>query len=257
MLDAVPDSLDLRCRAARLLLPRSAVFCGLTAARLYGVPVPEHDTLHVALAPVLGTRPRIRGVQPHAHAHWRPAELRFLNGLLVPRPEPLFAELAGLLSRIELIIAGDHLTRSWTTPVAIGAWLAAARGCKGLPAARAALPHLEPETYSPMETRLRMLLVDGGLPRPLANAHVLDETGQRIAQPDLYYPQARLTIDYDGAHHDRDPRQVRQDRDTMRLLALNGYLALRYDARMVLGFPREIVAEVRNALAERSREGCR
>ncbi|MBB5965359.1 hypothetical protein [Planomonospora venezuelensis] len=249
----LPDSIPLRCRAAKLLLPRSAVFCGPTAAALYGVPLPEHDTLHVALPSAIGEHPRIRGVRLHRYGHWRPADLRQVKGLRVPRPEPLFAELAGLLSRIELIIAGDHLTRSWTTPDKIGTHLAEACGHRGLPAARAALPHLEPETYSPMETRLRMLLVDGGLPRPLANTHVLDETGQRIAQPDLYYPQARLTIDYDGAHHDRDPRQVRQDRDTMRLLALGGYLALRYDAPTVFGFPREIVAEVRNILAERWR----
>lgn len=38
----------------------------------------------------------------------------------------------------------------------------------------------------------------------------------------------------------------------MRLLALNGCLALRYDARMVLGFPREVFAEIRNAFIARA-----
>ncbi|MFC6578622.1 hypothetical protein [Planomonospora parontospora] len=234
-----------------LLLPPSSVFCGLTAARLYGLPVPESGDLDVALPPALGKHPEILGIRVHRYTHWGRDDLRRLDGLLVPRPESLFLELAIRLSRIELIMAGDQLVRSWTSVAAIGDRLSQVRRRRGLPAALAALPQLEPETYSPMETRLRMLLVDGGLPRPVANPHVFDDTGQRIAQPDLYYPQALLTIDYDGSHHDRDPRQIRQDRETMRLLALNGYLSLRYDARMILGFPREIVSEVRNLLTER------
>lgn len=45
----VPDSVELRCRAAALVLPAHMVFCGFTAALLYRIPVPPDGRTHVAL----------------------------------------------------------------------------------------------------------------------------------------------------------------------------------------------------------------
>src|SRR5438067_13649072 len=52
-----------------------------------------------------------------------------------------------------------------------------------------------------METRLRMLLVLAGLPRPAAQVSLQDARGRFLGRPDLYCPGARLGIEYDGATH--------------------------------------------------------
>jgi hypothetical protein len=58
-----------------------------------------------------------------------------------------------------------------------------------------------------METRLRLLFVDGGLPEPEVNQWVRDEDGVPLHRPDLSWPLWHVAADYDGRHHaerDRD-----------------------------------------------------
>jgi hypothetical protein len=56
-----------------------------------------------------------------------------------------------------------------------------------------------------METRLRLLFVEGGLPEPEVNQWVRLEDGTPVHQPDLSWPQWKVAADYDGVHHaDRD-----------------------------------------------------
>lgn len=56
-----------------------------------------------------------------------------------------------------------------------------------------------------METRLRLLLVQAGLPDPAVNDWVRLDDGTPIHRPDLSWPQWRVAVDYDGRHHaDRD-----------------------------------------------------
>jgi hypothetical protein len=93
------------------------------------------------------------------------------------------------------------------------------------------LPRRGRTTASDLAARL-----DAGLPRPVANPIVLDANGHRLAQPDLLYPRERVAIDDDGSHHG-EAREFGQDRETIRLLGLAGYLPLRYDASHSPGTP--------------------
>ena len=52
-----------------------------------------------------------------------------------------------------------------------------------------------------METRLRWLFIDAGLPRPRAQVDLYDADGDLIARADLYYPAARLVNEFDGGNH--------------------------------------------------------
>jgi hypothetical protein len=52
-----------------------------------------------------------------------------------------------------------------------------------------------------MESRLRLILVFGGLPRPVSQFVVRDRTGMFVARVDLVYPEQRLAIEYEGDHH--------------------------------------------------------
>ncbi|HEX2645929.1 MAG TPA: DUF559 domain-containing protein [Candidatus Dormibacteraeota bacterium] len=96
-----------------------------------------------------------------------------------------------------------------------------------------------------METRLRMLLITSGLPTPCVQVPLHDESGMFIARPDLYYPERRLAIEYDGANH-RD-RIAADNRRQNRLLEA-GYRVLRFTAADILNTPAAGAAVVRRAL---------
>jgi hypothetical protein len=95
---------------------------------------------------------------------------------------------AALLRDLPLPGAGDAVLRRGLATVEDPERIASgARHRRGMRLLRLALPLLEPRTDSPMETRLRLLLVRAGLPRPAAD-HDVVEDGQWIARPDLSYP---------------------------------------------------------------------
>jgi very-short-patch-repair endonuclease len=114
-----------------------------------------------------------------------------------------------------------------------------AHGTVGLPQV---LALLDPRAESPMESRVRMALVLAGLPTP----HVQFPVGRY--RLDLAYPEVLLGIEYDGAHH-RDADQARRDLVREAELGQAGWRVLRYPARVVLGSPESIAAEVRSTLA--------
>jgi very-short-patch-repair endonuclease len=96
-----------------------------------------------------------------------------------------------------------------------------------------------------METRLRVIFVLAGLPRPQAQVSLRDESGLFLARPDLYYPNRRLAIEYDGATH---RERLAADNRRQNRLVDAGYCILRFSASDVLNDPASVVAIVRRAL---------
>jgi hypothetical protein len=78
-----------------------------------------------------------------------------------------------------------------------------------------------------METRLRMLLVLAGLPKPEVQVPLYDESGAFVGRADLYYPDQRLVIEYDGSTH-RD--SVAADNKRQNRLIDAAYNILRFTA---------------------------
>ena len=103
---------------------------------------------------------------------------------------------------------------------------------------------------SPMETRLRWLLVQRGLPRPEVQTDLCDERNQFLGRADMYYPSARLIVEYDGANH-RD-RLVEDNRRQNRLLNA-GFGLLRFTAGDIRDQPDLVEALVRGALSGSTR----
>jgi hypothetical protein len=96
-----------------------------------------------------------------------------------------------------------------------------------------------------METRLRLLLVLAGLPRPEAQVSLYDDAGGFLGRPDLLYREPRLALEYDGGTHRNSLAD--DNRRQNRLLAA-GFRLLRFTAGDVLGTPDAVVALVRSAL---------
>ena len=125
------------------------------------------------------------------------------------------------------------------------AWLETHKRFPGNVRLRRALELAEPATESPMETRLRLLLVLAGLPRPQVQVPLHDDKGHFIGRPDLYYPTQRLAVEYDGATH-RETMTADHRRQNRLLNA--GYRLLRFTAADVLSTPDSVVRLVRQAL---------
>ena len=95
-----------------------------------------------------------------------------------------------------------------------------------------------------METRLRLLLVLAGLPRPSVQVSVGNEASF-LGRVDLYYPDHRLIIEFDGGTH---RNTLAADNRRQNRLIEAGYRLLRFTASDVLGDPASVVAMVRKAV---------
>ena len=96
-----------------------------------------------------------------------------------------------------------------------------------------------------METRLRMLLVLAGLPRPEAQVSLHDHQGRFLGRPDLYYRAQSLGIEYDGQTH---RNSLAEDNRRQNRLLNSGIRLLRFTAADVLHAPDSIVTVVRGML---------
>ena len=66
---------------------------------------------------------------------------------------------------------------------------------------RRAAAYVRAEVDSPMETRLRMLLVLAGLPEPSINVKIRAVDGEVLRRYDLSFPTVRVIVEYDGRQH--------------------------------------------------------
>jgi len=150
------------------------------------------------------------------------------------------------LSLVEAVVAVDMaLHQGLVDLVKLRGYVADHTLWRGVAQARRATELAESATESPMESRLRMLLILAGLPRPEVQVPLHDERGRFVGRPDLYYRAHRIGVEFDGGTH-RDSL-VEDNRRQNRLLNA-GCSLLRFTAADVYSHPDEIIAEVRAAL---------
>lgn len=193
----VVANLSLRARAALLLSPPGSVVSHHTAARLWGGVPPDDGDIHVTGPP--GIRQRTRGIRPHRFPETPPATRR--RGLPVTSPEQTFCDMGQWCNLVDLVILGDSLVRARaTTPARLEAAAETMAGlCRSLVLRCARL--VRADVDSPMETRLRLLIVLAGLPEPVVNLRILHDDGRLRYRLDLSYPSVTLAIEFDGRHH--------------------------------------------------------
>jgi very-short-patch-repair endonuclease len=156
-------------------------------------------------------------------------------------------DLGGRSPLTEGVVAADlFLHAGLVTLAELQAYVAKNPGAKGIARLRRVVGLAEPKAESAMETRLRMLLVLAGLPRPEVQASIHDERGRFVGRPDLLYRSSALAIEYDGGNH-RD-RMVDDNRRQNGLVGV-GLRLLRFTAADVYSTPDRIVMHVRHELA--------
>jgi very-short-patch-repair endonuclease len=196
----------------------------------------------------------------------------WLHGLNVTSFEPIETILVGFDDRDVVVRRGFRTTSlvrtifdlSWKLPLVeavvvadlafhaklvkrtqLSEFIESQAGRKGVRKARRVLELAESGAESQMETRLRMLLVLNGLPRPELQVTIRDEEGSPLGRPDLYYRKQRLGVEYDGETHRAS--LVEDNRRQNRLL-MSGVRLLRFTAADVLRRPDSVLAQVRDML---------
>lgn len=204
-----PPDLALRSRAAALLLPPDGALAGWSAAELLGAGCAPRATPVEIIAHRTGLRAR-PGLVVHRGAV-SATDVHRAAGCPVTSPQRTAWDLARRLDLVDAVVAVDALARVGrfdpTTLIGLSP------GTRGRRRLLRVVSLCDPRAESPMETRLRLVLVLHGLPAPAVQYRVLDEHGFPVARADLAYPEARLAIEYDGEVAHRARRRADDRRD--------------------------------------------
>lgn len=247
---SVPKSLDVRCDALQLVVP-ALVFSHRTAVQLYRLPLLRTSPfIDVTVAPPQDP-PRRRAVKGYERV-LPPDHVRLLRGRRVTSPARTWLDLAGQVPLTELVVVGDAmLNRNAATIEELAAMIEFFAGRRGVEEARRALPRLEARAKSAGESQLRLRIEDEGLPRPLSNVDVFDESGGYIACPDLLLKEAKIAMEYEGAGH-RAERQFEKDAVRDQLLIRMGFIVLRATKRDLRPWANTFYDTLRELLLERT-----
>jgi hypothetical protein len=241
---ATPDSSQLFLDAARLVLPAGVAVSGATAAMVHGV-----DVSLTVVEPVDVTTDKLwvprRGSLLRPHRAPLPEEdVTEIDGVLTTTPIRTVFDLARRRDLREAVVAIDAFWHAGlVTPAELLAF-AETRCWPDTQRLRAALALANSGAESPMETRLRLVLVlDAGLPQPETQYEVRTADGQFVARLDMAYPQLRLGVEFDGRVHEDRSVSIRDNRRHNRLTGVH-WRALRYRAEDYYLRRHVIVAEV-------------
>jgi hypothetical protein len=199
----------VRARVAIGLNGSGAFASHATAVEIWGGVVPEPGLIHVS---VPDGKPRSERQGIRAHRGTAGADLRTRRGVRVSAPAQALLEMASDgADLVDLVVATDSLLRAGAIDLDHLRSAAITWTGRGSRVARRAASLARKGVDSPMESRLRLLIVLAGLPEPEVNHLVRDEIGTVTMRFDLSYPALKLLIEYDGRQHADDEKQWKGD----------------------------------------------
>jgi very-short-patch-repair endonuclease len=238
-------------RAALACHPAGAVATHFSAARMLGAPVPPHPDEHITVRAAKDRRRRL-GVRCHV-LQIEESDVVVTAGVRLSCPNRMFVELARFLGLVDLVVLGDWLVKAGHTTVGSLRLYCRSSLEQHSRRARTAADLVRARSESPQESRLRVLLALAGLPAPAINLEVFDEDGEFMARLDLAYPDLKLAVEYDGAHH-ADPAQWEADVARRQRLEDAGWRIIVVTRRQLFQHPGRVVDVVARALADRGAE---
>ena len=198
----------------------------------------------------------------------RPAEVTLLEGIRLTTPARTWCDLTRILDVDALVAAGDSVVnrhhRSFgekqdalASIEELAAMVETRRRARGVLRAREALDLIRVGSDSAPETMLRLALARAGLPEPQLGFVIVDATGAPVVWPDLAFPQYRVALQYDGAHH-FERGQLEMDIARNEATARAGWTQVVITAGMMNAFGSAVaVVKVRDALLRNGWNGSR
>lgn len=250
-----PASVHERARAYAVKMRADAAFTGVTAARLWGAPLPADlpsDRLDVT-TPHHGPRPLGRGVNGTQHEP-SSVDVVEVGGLRLLTPASTWVALGRVLSMPDLVAVGDYLVTpsfgdprpALSDPTELRRTLNLCRrlGAAGL---RQALDLVQVGALSRPESLSRVLFATAGLPPALPNLRV-----SPLLMFDIAWPEWRVAFDYHGEHH-RSATQHARDVGRLDVARQEGWALVQGTKSDLFEHPFDLIGRIRSRLIER---GC-
>jgi hypothetical protein len=236
-----------RIHAVLLGAPDDAVVSHLTAAQLWGFQVPlvsQERRVHLTVAS--NARLRHRRDRRIHFSHVPVPETRRRQGVVVTSPSRTWIDLAAVVPPAALLAVTDQMLARGFPRDEFPAILRRSARRRGVAVARRVVPCADPLAGSPMESVLRWLIHEAGLPTPVLQ-HVVRAGGRFLGKVDLAWPDRRVIVEFDGDVH-RDRRVFVDDVRRQNGLVLAGWTVLRFTSADLLGRPEQVLATIRAAL---------
>jgi very-short-patch-repair endonuclease len=211
-----PPSWRSNLRAATIAAGEGAAISHQCAAATYELP--KGRMRPIELTCVRWRRTVHPGLVVHESTRLDSRDIRLADGIPVTTPERTILDLASLFPRanyLEYIVQAARRKRLLTYESTQAMFERnARRGLKGVSALREVLERWDPSsrpTESEMETMLLLALRRSGLPEPVTQHEVFDQSGRFVARTDAAYPEFRIAIEYDSKQEHSDEFQIARD----------------------------------------------
>lgn len=255
---APPQSAREHARTFGPRLPERAFLFGITAAHVWGIPLPDRlrtSELHVGVR-AGARRVEASGVRAH-HVDLGDSDLTVRCRVRLTTIERTVCDLAASgLKLAEVVAAADFAIwrrHPLTTLGRLEAATALRGGQRGSRILRRAAELASDRSDSAPESELRVAIIEAGLPGPSVNIPVTDARGRFLAQPDLSWPAHLLALDYEGDHHRVERSQWHKDLERFARMQEHGWTVLRASAADYRD-PRPLLARLHRILRSRRRE---
>ncbi|WP_458317649.1 hypothetical protein [Mycolicibacterium brisbanense] len=217
-------SLRDRTVGAWLWSHREGIVTGVAASALHGAEWVDDDITIELLWDYIRS--------PHGivvrHERIADDEITCIEGLPVATPARAAFDLGRFLPRRKAIERLDALMRACPFSDEDVHMLAKLyRGTRGVARLKAVLPLVDGGAASPPESRLRLLYIDAGLPRPSTQITIVDEWGRLVRTVDMGWEDYKVASEYDGGQHQTDRAQYVKDLRVLPKLAQLGWDVMR------------------------------
>jgi very-short-patch-repair endonuclease len=243
----VKVTLVVRALAALMVAPPGSIVSHHSAASLWCGIAPDSGDVHLSMPH--GNRQKTRGIRSHRMT--RMPTPRSRRGLPVTSPEQTFIDLAQFCDLVQLVVLGDSLVKAKaTTPTKLMA------ACEGSAARHAALARraaslVRTKVDSPMESRVRMLMVLAGLREPRVNFELCEDDGRVKYRLDLSYPDRLLAVEFDGRPHVEVQAQWEGDVIRREDVEADGWRFVVVTSTQFYGSPGAVLERIVAAMRER------
>ncbi|WP_197518801.1 hypothetical protein [Mycobacterium sp. ACS1612] len=155
-------------------------------------------------------------------------EWEIFGGLRVATPARTAFDLGRYLRRDRALARLDALMRA--APFSIEDVMLLTKryqGARGVAKLKAVLPLVDGGAASPPESRLRLLFIDAGLPKPTTQIVIYDECGRYVRTIDMGWEDFNVGAEYDGDQHRTSRTQYVKDLRVWPKLAALGWHVVR------------------------------
>ena len=223
------DSVELRARALRLVVPEDCVICDRHAGWLHGAEMVLAPNEHLELRPISVFRPsgmgRLRnGLCDSGERNLTPADVMEVHGLRVTTPLRTALDLGRQRWREPALSGMDAMLRlGQFSHVELVHGVPRFRGMRWVTVLRELAPLADGRAESPGESVLRLRWLDLSLPTPRPQVPVA-LPGGRLVYLDVGNEAARFAAEFQGWEFHSAPDQVEHDDERFSQLEKEGWV---------------------------------